>query len=118
MALLGAALPDLDSRASYVGRILRLTSDFLERYFDHRSMSHSLLVQLVAGGLAFWLLPFGFALALITGWVSHSSSRRARPRQHVQAAPTGGTGLHGRTDGPAPAALRLAYRGRLSLTGR
>ncbi|MBK1723843.1 metal-dependent hydrolase [Thiocystis violacea] len=72
VALLGAALPDLDSRASYIGRILRLTSSMLEQYFGHRSMTHSLLVQLVAGGLAFWLLPFGFALALITGWVSHS----------------------------------------------
>ncbi|EXJ13572.1 metal-dependent hydrolase [Imhoffiella purpurea] len=72
VALLGAALPDLDSRASYVGHILRLTSDFLERYFGHRSMTHSLLVQILAGLLAFWLLPFGFALALLSGWVSHS----------------------------------------------
>lgn len=72
VALLGAALPDLDTRASYIGRILRLTSGMLEQYFGHRSFTHSLLVQLVAGGLAWWLLPGGFALALLAGWVSHS----------------------------------------------
>jgi inner membrane protein len=72
VALLGASLPDLDTRASYVGRILRLTSGMLEQYFGHRSFTHSLLIQVVAGLLAFWLLPFGFALALIVGWVSHS----------------------------------------------
>ncbi|EXJ16926.1 metal-dependent hydrolase [Imhoffiella purpurea] len=72
VALLGATLPDLDSRASYIGRILRLTSDLIERYFGHRSFTHSLLVQLIAGGLAVWLLPDGYGLALMAGWVSHS----------------------------------------------
>lgn len=71
VALLGALLPDLDSRASYIGRLLRLTSGLLEQYFGHRSFTHSLLVQVLAGGLAFWLLPFGVALALMAGWVSH-----------------------------------------------
>jgi inner membrane protein len=72
VAMLGAVLPDLDSRASYIGRILRLTSDLIERHFGHRSFTHSLLIQAIAGGLAWWLIPHGYALALIVGWVSHS----------------------------------------------
>jgi inner membrane protein len=72
VALLGAALPDLDSRASYIGRILRLTSGMLEQYFGHRSFTHSLLLQVLAGLLAWWLLPGGFALALLAGWVGHA----------------------------------------------
>lgn len=72
VALLGAALPDLDSKASYIGRFAPHTSDWLERQFGHRSFTHSLLVQAVAALLAWWLLPGGFALALITGWVSHA----------------------------------------------
>lgn len=72
VALLGALLPDLDTRASYIGRVLRLTSGTLERYFSHRTFTHSLLLQSVAGLLAWWLLPDGYALALIAGWVSHS----------------------------------------------
>ena len=72
VALLGGLIPDLDTRASYVGRVLRLTSSTLERFFAHRSFTHSLVVQTIGGLLAWWLLPGGFALALITGWVSHS----------------------------------------------
>ncbi len=72
LALLGGLLPDLDSKASYIGRFAPHTSDWLERQFGHRSFTHSALVQLLAGGLALWLLPFGFALALMAGWVSHS----------------------------------------------
>jgi inner membrane protein len=44
----------------------------LERYFGHRSFTHSLLLQVRGGLLAWWLLPGGFALALITGWVGHA----------------------------------------------
>lgn len=72
VALLGGLIPDLDTRASYVGRVLRLTSGALERYFAHRSFTHSLLLQALGGLLAWWLLPGGFALALVAGWVSHS----------------------------------------------
>ena len=72
VALLGSLIPDLDTRRSYIGRILRLTSGTLERHFAHRTATHALLPQMVAAGLAWWLLPGGVALALITGWVSHS----------------------------------------------
>ena len=72
VAMLGSLIPDLDTRASYVGRLLRITSSTLERYFGHRTFTHALLPQAVVGALAWWLLPAGYALALITGWVSHA----------------------------------------------
>lgn len=72
VALLGGLIPDLDTRRSIIGRVLRLTSGALERHFAHRTATHALLPQTVAGVLAWWLLPGGFALALIAGWVSHS----------------------------------------------
>lgn len=72
VAMLGCLIPDLDTRSSYVGRILRLTSSTIERYFSHRSFTHALLPQVIVALLAWWLLPGGFAMALITGWVSHS----------------------------------------------
>jgi len=72
VALLGGLIPDLDTQRSYIGRVLRITSSTLERHFAHRTATHALLPQVIAGLLAWWLLPGGFALALITGWVSHS----------------------------------------------
>ncbi|NEX15233.1 MAG: hypothetical protein C1943_01010 [Halochromatium sp.] len=70
--MLGGLIPDLDTRASYIGRVLRLNSGTPERYVGHRTFTHSLLLQGIAGLLAWWLLPGGYALALIAGWVSHS----------------------------------------------
>ncbi|MBK1620605.1 hypothetical protein CKO42_19660 [Lamprobacter modestohalophilus] len=70
--MLGGLSPDLDTRTSYIGRVLRLNSGTLERYVGHRTFTHSLLLQGIAGLLAWWLLPGGYALALIAGWVSHS----------------------------------------------
>ncbi|MEA3641176.1 MAG: metal-dependent hydrolase [Lamprobacter sp.] len=61
-----------DTRSGTIGRLLRLTSGTLERYFGHRTFTHALLPQLVAAVLAWWLLPGGYAMALIAGWVSHS----------------------------------------------
>jgi inner membrane protein len=72
VALAGSLIPDLDTRASTIGRVLRLTSATLERHFAHRTFTHALLPQALVGLLAWWLLPGGFALALITGWVSHA----------------------------------------------
>jgi len=55
---MGAALiPDLDSRASYAGRLLPPLSDWIERRFGHRGLTYSLLAQFLAGALALWLLP-------------------------------------------------------------
>lgn len=44
----------------------------LEHQFGHRTFTHSLLIQFVVAVIAFYALPFGFALAIVAGWVSHS----------------------------------------------
>ena len=72
VALGAAMIPDLDSPQSYSGRVLPPVSAWLERTFGHRTITHALLPQAAIGMLAWWLLPPGFALALIAGWVSHS----------------------------------------------
>jgi inner membrane protein len=71
-ALGGALLPDLDSRQSYIGRVLPFLSAPIEHWVGHRTLSHSLLAQLALGALAWWTLPFGYFLALLAGWLSHS----------------------------------------------
>jgi inner membrane protein len=49
LVALGAALiPDLDSRQSYPRRVLPPLSEWLERRFGHRSLTHSLLAQALA----------------------------------------------------------------------
>ena len=71
VAMLSALIPDLDSRQSYIGRLLPFISWPLEYYFGHRTLTHSLLMQLIASAVAYLLLPFGMMLALLTGWLSH-----------------------------------------------
>mgnify|MGYP001822299305 CR=1 FL=1 len=81
-ALLAAAasvIPDLDSKQSYIGRMLPFISGPMESYFGHRTLSHSLLAQAVIGLLAYTFLPFGYFLALIAGWLSHSLADMMTP---------------------------------------
>jgi inner membrane protein len=79
IALIGALLPDLDSHNSYVGRILPPASGWVEHQFGHRTLTHSLLAQVGLGLIAWWLLPFGFFLAFVAGWVSHSVADMMTP---------------------------------------
>ena len=72
VAVLAATIPDLDHRQSLVGRLFPFISYPLEYYFGHRSLTHSLLLQALAGIMAWYALPRGFFLALLAGWVSHS----------------------------------------------
>lgn len=79
VALLASLIPDLDSRHSYVGRLLPFISGPLEHQFGHRTMTHSLIVQVAIGALAYATLPFGWFLALFAGWVSHSLADMMTP---------------------------------------
>ncbi len=72
VAMLAALAPDLDSRRSYLGRLLPFVSGPLEYHFGHRTLTHSLVVQCAVGAIAYSSLPFGYFLALFSGWVSHS----------------------------------------------
>lgn len=79
IALSASLIPDLDHRQGYVGRLFPWLSGPLEHHFGHRTATHSLIVQAAAGLLAWLFLPTGFALALISGWVSHSLSDMVTP---------------------------------------
>ncbi len=72
LALIGALIPDMDSRSSYVGRLLPPVTAWIEDQFGHRTITHSLIAQAVAGAAAWWLLPDHATLPLLAGWVSHS----------------------------------------------
>jgi hypothetical protein len=79
VALLAAALPDLDSWHSYTGRLVPFISLPLENLFGHRTLIHSLLAQAGIGALAYVSLPFGYFLAILSGWVSHSLADMLTP---------------------------------------
>lgn len=77
---LGASLvADLDSRQSHVGRLFPFLSEPLEHWVGHRTATHSLLAQAIVGTAAYFFLPFGFFLALVAGWVSHSVADMMTP---------------------------------------
>jgi inner membrane protein len=63
---------DLDKRVSLAGRLVPYLSGWLEFQFGHRTITHSLLAQIVIGAGLWWLLPGGVWLAVMSGWVSHS----------------------------------------------
>ncbi|MEA3640247.1 MAG: metal-dependent hydrolase [Lamprobacter sp.] len=71
VALLGALIPDIDSRQSYVGRLVPPLSTWIGNRFGHRTLTHSLVAQVTVFVVAWFLLPAGFFIALVAGWVSH-----------------------------------------------
>ncbi|MGV6815778.1 MAG: metal-dependent hydrolase [Thiotrichales bacterium] len=79
LALGAALLPDLDSRQSYLGRLLRPVSSWFEDSFGHRTLTHSVLAQIALGIAAYFTLPSGFFLAFVSGWVSHSIADMMTP---------------------------------------
>ncbi len=72
VALAAAMLPDLDSRQSYIGRLIPPLSTWIGTRFGHRTMTHSLAAQVVVLTIAWFLLPTGYFIALAAGWISHS----------------------------------------------
>lgn len=72
VALLAAMLPDLDSRQSYIGRVVPPLSTWIGQRFGHRTLTHSVMAQVVVLVPAWFLLPGGYFIALAAGWVSHS----------------------------------------------
>jgi inner membrane protein len=72
-AAAGGMFPDIESRQSVVGRLIPPLSEFLEHEYGHRTITHAALAQLVLGIVLYFTLPFGFFLAFISGWISHTS---------------------------------------------
>lgn len=73
LACVAGLIPDIDSRQSYIGRLVPFLSAPFEYWFGHRTLSHSLLFQGIILVPAFYGLPYGFALALAAGLISHST---------------------------------------------
>lgn len=73
LACLAGLIPDIDKRQSYIGRLLPFISIPFEYWFGHRTFSHSLLFQGIIIIPAFYFLPFGYALALAAGLISHAA---------------------------------------------
>lgn len=72
IAMIGAMIPDLDHRDSIVGRAFPFISKSLEYHYGHRTITHSLIAQAIIGTLAILLLPDGYGMAFLAGWLSHS----------------------------------------------
>lgn len=66
-----ALLPDLDKRTGIVGRLFPYISEPLDFRFGHRTLTHSLLFGVALALLLWPLLPFGWWLAVVTGYWSH-----------------------------------------------
>lgn len=66
-----ALLPDLDKRNGIVGRLFPYLSEPIEYRFGHRTLTHSLLFSAVLALLLWPLLPFGWWLAVVSGYASH-----------------------------------------------
>lgn len=79
MAMVSAVLPDIDHRQGIIGQAFPFLAAPLEYRFGHRSITHSLLVQAVVAILGWFLLPEGFALAIVLGLFSHASMDMATP---------------------------------------
>ncbi|MEJ2407073.1 MAG: metal-dependent hydrolase [Candidatus Thiodiazotropha sp.] len=66
-----ALLPDLDKRNSIVGRLFPYISEPIEYRFGHRTLTHSLLFAMLVALVMWPLLPFGWWLAVVSGYASH-----------------------------------------------
>lgn len=64
-------LPDLDKRQGIAGRLFPMISEPLDYYIGHRTLTHSLLFLSLLGLVLWYLLPFGWWLAVMAGTASH-----------------------------------------------
>lgn len=70
LAAFFALLPDVDSQASAIGRLLPFLSRPLEQRFGHRQVTHSLLAVMIVGGGTWFLFGAGWWL-LTAAYGSH-----------------------------------------------
>ena len=79
LAAAASVIPDLDSKQSYIGHMVPFISGPVESYFGHRTLTHSLIAQVIIGLLAYIFMPMGYCLAFVTGWLSHSMADMMTP---------------------------------------
>lgn len=74
-AAAGSLLPDIDTPTSLVGKVCPPLSQWLERHWGHREVTHSLLavavITLVTVPVALQVGYGGWATALVIGYLSH-----------------------------------------------
>jgi membrane-bound metal-dependent hydrolase YbcI (DUF457 family) len=73
LAILGALLPDIDHPSSIIGSICSPISSAINRYFGHRTLTHSLaFVAIIATVfMPLILLNWHYYIAIIAGCISH-----------------------------------------------
>ena len=67
--VLGSTLPDIDYPYSYIGQVFSPISEFINKKFGHRSITHSLYWALLLGVLTLVSTPK--LLTLFIGYTSH-----------------------------------------------
>lgn len=71
-ALFSVFPADVDHPQSLIGRALPWVSDKVSWYFGHRTITHSLALQLIVALVLAQFVPASIWLPIIVGWVSHS----------------------------------------------
>lgn len=66
-----ALVPDIDTRQSFLGRLLPWLAEPIEYHFGHRTVTHSLIVSILLAVGLWWILPYGIWLAVVAGYASH-----------------------------------------------
>jgi len=77
IALISCLIPDLDTPQSIIGRLFPIPSDWINKEFGHRSITHSLLIQIfiwliLSVLVKLNLISLNTAIAIASGWFSHS----------------------------------------------
>jgi inner membrane protein len=68
-AILGSILPDIDHPKSVIGRIFKFISVPLERRYEHRTITHSLIGWAIASAIFALIILFGILVIWISGFV-------------------------------------------------
>lgn len=82
LAAIASQLPDVDTSKSHTGRILFPISNFLEKRFAHRSISHSLLASVIVSVISMPIIFFfnpiywqALVLGYFLGWFADSFTK-------------------------------------------
>ena len=77
IATISSLIPDLDTRQSIIGKAFPLVSNWINEKFGHRSITHSLIIQVIVWLILAVLVRLDYitdntAIAIASGWFSHS----------------------------------------------
>ncbi len=77
IAAISSLIPDLDTQQSIIGKAFPLLSNWIGEEFGHRSITHSLIIQIIVWLILALLVRLDYivlntAIAIASGWFSHS----------------------------------------------